>query len=156
MKFIKILGFTILLMVLFLQNYDAYGHLACQSERDDAEVAERNLKLAKKDVKAQNSKIDDMWITEAANYPSDPTFPFRITEEENKLKDLERKRDTAQQKVNDARRARDRCIENDRRDCPMQCSKLHTQNNTSCGCNCEYSNSYGCECGPCSSRLGGG
>lgn len=60
MKCIKIFGLTIFLTVSFLQSFDAYGHLACPSERDDAEVAERNLKLAQQDVDAQQFKIREM------------------------------------------------------------------------------------------------
>ena len=44
------LGFTVLLALFFLQTFDTYAHLACQSERDKVATAERNLNLAQRDV----------------------------------------------------------------------------------------------------------
>jgi hypothetical protein len=157
MKLIKILGFLVFLTILFLQTFDAYGHLVCQSERDDLTVAERNLDFAQRDVRAQNLKIDLMWIDEfLEGPPSDPTFAFKVIDEEKKLKEYEKIRDDAQGKVNDARAARDRCIANDIRDCPGDCSKLHTQAVTSCECNCARwlsPSNRGCDCGDCSADL---
>ena len=54
------LGFTVLLALFFLQTFDIYAHLACQSERDKVATAERNLNLAQRDVRAQGLQIDEM------------------------------------------------------------------------------------------------
>ena len=150
------LGFTVLLALFFLQTFDTYAHLACQSERDKVATAERNLNLAQRDVRAQGLQIDEMWLTEFAEYPSSPDFNARLKAAEDQLKAYEKTRDAAQTKVNNARAARDRCIANDTRDCPGSCSKLHTPNVTSCECNCAswMSESLsGCECAGCSRYL---
>ena len=144
------------LTILFMEAVDVYGHDACQSQRDDLNVANRNLNFAQRDVRAQRIKIRDMWLQELASEEIDHSLALRVTAEENRLKELEGIRDTRQQRVNNASAAVSRCVENDKRDCPSQCSKLHTQSVTSCECNCArwLSSSYrGCDCGPCSADL---
>lgn len=158
MKSIKILGFTIFLTVLFVQIFGAYGHLPCQSEEDDVTATERVYNLAQQDVDILQGQIDAKFLSgcQSSGVVESTVISAEIAGLKSQLREAKRKRDTAKQNLDNARRARDRCIENDRRDCPGDCSKLHTQTNTSCECNCRYSSSYGCECGPCSSRLGGG
>ena len=150
MKVIKFSRFAILFTILFLQGFHAFGHLPCGSERDDVMAAERNLDHAKQDLKVIKTEIALLHIEKAQT--NDPLVQMKLDLEitmksRKRDNELQPRVDTAQQNVNNARASRDLCIENDRRDCPGNCSKLHTQNNTSCECNCEYSNSYGCECG---------
>lgn len=150
---------TVFLTLFFLQTFDAYGHLVCQSERDDVTAAERPYDHASQNLRAINAEIAFLNIQKIDEKDSLKRHSLDIEivmKERKRDNELEPAKNRALNNLNSARRARDRCIANDTRDCLGSCSKLHTQSVTSCECNCArwVSPSYrGCDCGPCSADL---
>ena len=153
------LGLTVFLILFFLQAFGAYGHLVCQSERDDVTAAERPYDHASQDLRAINAEIALLNIQKIGEKDQLKLQSINLTIVEKEIKrdnELKPAANRAQNNLNSARRARDRCIANDTRDCPGSCSKLHTPNVTSCECNCAswMSESLsGCDCAGCSRYL---
>ena len=143
---------------LLFFTFDVYGHPPCESEQQAVDDAEEADTRANAEVQALWGQIRAQQLhmglssTDTADSKKDED---RLEELMDKYEAAVKKRDGTGQDLDDAREALDNCTENDPRDCPGKCSKLHTQNVTSCECNCEYSISQGCECGPCSAYSGG-
>ena len=148
MKIIKIVGFTVFLTVLFLQSFDAYGHLPCSSEESAVDSAERAYNNAQSAVEVLEAQINTSYFAgcNSDNIMDLTNAGVQAGAARVQLKDAKKKRDDAKKKLDDARSARDKCVENDRRNCVGRCSKMHTQSVTTC--DCQYP--VACDCGPSS------
>ncbi len=158
----KIISVTLLIAFFVFLNVQVSGHDVCQSERDEHDDALDDVNDAYvKWVIAVG--LEGAYIKELADKKKPPLpltkgeaamLTFLTVAAIAAYDDLQDAESTA----NSKKIALGNCIALDTRDCDNDgysddCSRLHTQNVTSCECNCSSSGTYGCECGPCSSYL---
>ena len=161
----KIISLTLLTVYcVLLLNVQAFGHDACQSEKDDLADAksDRNSAARSLTLTIGAAAAGKYAIDQARKRPPLPDRPYTKAEKATlailaaNVADATANLASAQSKVDRRQRAVDRCVQNDTRNCPGNCSKLHTKSVTSCECNCSPSLSpsqSGCDCGTCSGYL---
>lgn len=160
----KIISVTLLMAFsLFFFNVQVFGHDACQSQRDALASARQKLSSAQDNLEEKAAALAVLTgLIEDAR--TDPVTKVRrpYTKAEKAaiayagklVVDAGMAVNSAQKAVNSKQQAVTNCVKLDSRDCDNDdkyddCSRLHTQSQTSCECNCDYG-AYGCECGPCS------
>ena len=103
------LGLTVFLALFFLQTFGTYGHLACQSERDDVTAAERPYDHASQNLRAINGEIAFLNLEKISekNPLKRQSIDLSIAEKMRKRdNEIEPAANRARNNLNNARRAR--------------------------------------------------
>ncbi len=162
MNWKKMIVFTLFVaaVVSFLGEY-SFSHEPCMSEKAKVDAAEKAYDDAQKEVNRLigeiNEKTRHMAMDTHNGFPhTQAQIRTHFNEREtlrSQCSSAETTRDNKKTAYDIAVDRHNSCKDSAFRKCPMNCEVEHTKNVTSCECNCEYSRSQGCACGPCSSSL---
>lgn len=162
MNWKKMVVFTLFVaaVVSFLGEY-SFSHEPCMSEKAKRATAKQAYEDAQAEVNRLigeiNEKTRHMLFDTHNGWPhTQAQITIHFNEREilrAQCSAAEATRDNKKVAYDVARDSYRSCMDSAYRNCPGECEVEHTKNVTSCECNCSYSTSYGCECGPCSSQL---
>ena len=153
-------SFTIFVaLTLLFSSIYTYAHEPCMTEKATRDNAKRRYNQAQVQVTSLigqiNAKIIHMLLAKKHTLDEITKHVKEKEALEKELTQAQKTRDREKSAYQSAAATYSSCMSKAFRNCPGNCEVAHTQNVTSCECNCNYG-SYGCACGPCSSRSNGG